>query len=177
MWSWFTGPFGVEAPNTNPQGAGTFSYDLRFPGQIAGAYDALAYINPASIIENIEYAGLIRWDPASGEYYATPPESGSETQASVGCDATGNDVGLYHTHGNYSMVVDGVIVPTGDPAADDFNSDQFSPTDIEVINMLNAERALSGQSPAFSGYLGTPSGVFLQYTPGVTPPGGSILFP
>src|SRR5579872_4678908 len=38
MWSWFTGPFGIEAPNTNPQGAGTFTYDLRFPGQIAGAW-------------------------------------------------------------------------------------------------------------------------------------------
>lgn len=38
MWSWFTGPFGVEAPNTNPQGAGTFTYDLRFPGQIAGSW-------------------------------------------------------------------------------------------------------------------------------------------
>lgn len=38
MWTWFSGPFGVEAPNTNPQGAGTFTYDLRFPGQIAGIW-------------------------------------------------------------------------------------------------------------------------------------------
>ena len=38
MWSWFTGPFGTEVPNTNPQGAGTFAYDLRFPGQVAGAW-------------------------------------------------------------------------------------------------------------------------------------------
>ena len=38
MWSWFSGPFGVEAPNENPQGVGTFVYDLRFPGQIAGAW-------------------------------------------------------------------------------------------------------------------------------------------
>ena len=40
MWTWFTGPFGVETPNTNPQGAGTFTYDLRFPGQLGGAWGA-----------------------------------------------------------------------------------------------------------------------------------------
>lgn len=38
MWSWFSDPFGVESPNENPQGIGTFTYDLRFPGQIAGAW-------------------------------------------------------------------------------------------------------------------------------------------
>lgn len=38
MWTWFSGPFGSEAPNTNPQGAGAFTYDLRFPGQIAGSW-------------------------------------------------------------------------------------------------------------------------------------------
>lgn len=38
MWSWFSGPFGAEAPNTNPQGVGTFTYDLRLPGQIAGTW-------------------------------------------------------------------------------------------------------------------------------------------
>lgn len=38
MWSWFTGPFGTEAPNANSQGAGVFTYDLRFPGQIGGAW-------------------------------------------------------------------------------------------------------------------------------------------
>ena len=72
---------------------------------------------------------------------------------------------------------DGAIIPTGDPAADDFNSDQFSLLDIEVIDGLNAERLASGQDTPFSGYLGTPSGVFLAYTPGFTPQGGSVLSP
>jgi RHS repeat-associated protein len=38
MWTWFSGPFGSDAPNANPQGAGAFTYDLRFPGQISGAW-------------------------------------------------------------------------------------------------------------------------------------------
>ena len=38
LWSWYSGPFGSTAPNENPSGAGTFVYDLRFPGEIAGAW-------------------------------------------------------------------------------------------------------------------------------------------
>lgn len=38
MWTWFSSPFGTETASTNPQGGGAFSYDLRFPGQIAGAW-------------------------------------------------------------------------------------------------------------------------------------------
>lgn len=61
MWSWFTGPFGAEAPNTNPQGAGTFSYDLRLPGQIAGAW--------GSMFQN-DYRD---YDPAVGRYVESDP--------------------------------------------------------------------------------------------------------
>jgi RHS repeat-associated protein len=61
MWSWFTGPFGAEAPNTNPQGAGTFTYDLRFPGQIAGAWGS-TFQN-----DNRDY------DPAVGKYVESDP--------------------------------------------------------------------------------------------------------
>jgi hypothetical protein len=34
MWTWFSDPFGTDAANPNPAGAGTFAYNLRFPGQI-----------------------------------------------------------------------------------------------------------------------------------------------
>lgn len=61
MWSWFTGPFGIEAPNTNPQGAGTFSYDLRLPGQIAGSWGS-TYQN-----DNRDY------DPAVGRFVESDP--------------------------------------------------------------------------------------------------------
>jgi RHS repeat-associated protein len=61
MWIWFSGPFGVEAPNTNPQGAGTFVYDLRFPGQIAGAWGST-------------YQNYMRdYDPQVGRYVESDP--------------------------------------------------------------------------------------------------------
>ena len=31
MWTWNSDPFGTDAANTNPAGAGTFAYNLRFP--------------------------------------------------------------------------------------------------------------------------------------------------
>jgi len=34
MWTWNSDPFGTDAANPNPSGAGTFAYDLRFPGQV-----------------------------------------------------------------------------------------------------------------------------------------------
>jgi RHS repeat-associated protein len=61
MWTWFSGPFGIEAPNTNPQGAGAFTYDLRFPGQIAGAWGS-TFQN-----DNRDY------DPAVGRYIESDP--------------------------------------------------------------------------------------------------------
>jgi uncharacterized protein RhaS with RHS repeats len=33
MWTWNSDPFGTDAANPNPSGAGTFAYNLRFPGQ------------------------------------------------------------------------------------------------------------------------------------------------
>lgn len=61
MWSWFTGPFGTEAPNTNPQGAGLFTYDLRFPGQIAGSW--------GSTFQNY----MRDYDPQVGRYVESDP--------------------------------------------------------------------------------------------------------
>ena len=75
MWTWFTGPFGIEAPNTNPQGAGTFSYDLRLPGQVAGAW--------GSTFQN----GNRDYDPAVGRYQESDPiglDGGSYSTYSYG---------------------------------------------------------------------------------------------
>lgn len=38
MWTCFSGPFGVEAPNENPHGICTFLYDLRLSAQVAGTW-------------------------------------------------------------------------------------------------------------------------------------------
>jgi RHS repeat-associated protein len=42
VWRWDSDPFGDTAPNQNPSGLGTFSFNLRFPGQY---YDAETGLN------------------------------------------------------------------------------------------------------------------------------------
>ena len=61
IWTWFSGPFGSDATNTNPQGAGAFTYDLRFPGQIAGVW--------GSTFQN----DFRDFDPATGRYVESDP--------------------------------------------------------------------------------------------------------
>jgi RHS repeat-associated protein len=43
LWRWDSDPFGTTAPNENPQGLGTFSYGLRFPGQYFDVESGLSY--------------------------------------------------------------------------------------------------------------------------------------
>ena len=43
MWTWFSDPFGTDAANSNPAGAGAFTYHLRFPGQIFDGQVGLHY--------------------------------------------------------------------------------------------------------------------------------------
>lgn len=61
LWSWYSGPFGSTAPNENPSGAGTFFYDLRFPGEIAGAW--------GSTFQNT----YRDYEPAIGRYVESDP--------------------------------------------------------------------------------------------------------
>ena len=42
-WRWDTDPFGTVAPNQNPASLGTFTYNLRFPGQYYQAETGLNY--------------------------------------------------------------------------------------------------------------------------------------
>lgn len=77
MWTWYSGAFGAEAPNTNPQGAGTFTYDLRFPGQVAGAWGG-TFQN-----DSRDYDSMI------GRYIESDPiglQGGINTYAYVGSD-------------------------------------------------------------------------------------------
>jgi RHS repeat-associated protein len=61
MWTWFSDPFGTVAPNNNPQGAGTFAYDLRFPGQVTEALTGLT--------QNVNRD----YDPLVGRYVESDP--------------------------------------------------------------------------------------------------------
>jgi hypothetical protein len=134
-----------------------------FNSPSAAAVDALNYINQWSIILNTEFAGIIYQNPASGQYYATPPEQGGPE---------GNEawplhyphgtspVGDYHTHANY-VNPDYCLT---NKSNDILKSDHFSTPD------------LGWHPPArpWTRYLGTPSGQYLQYTPGLFSVPGAI---
>jgi RHS repeat-associated protein len=82
MWTWFSGPFGSDAPNTNPQGAGTFSYDLRLPGQVAGSWGSTLQN------DNRDY------DPAVGRYVESDPIGLAGGSYSTYNYARGNPISL-----------------------------------------------------------------------------------
>jgi len=42
-WRWFSEPFGATAPETNPEGLGAFTQNLRFPGQYVDVESGLWY--------------------------------------------------------------------------------------------------------------------------------------
>jgi RHS repeat-associated protein len=61
MWTWLSDPFGTDAANTNPAGAGALGYNLRFPGQI--------FHGPAGLHQNY----FRDFDPATGRYVESDP--------------------------------------------------------------------------------------------------------
>jgi RHS repeat-associated protein len=61
MWRWDPDTFGSVAPNTNPAGLGTFTYNLRFPGQYS--------LNESGLYYNY-YRDL---DPQTGRYIESDP--------------------------------------------------------------------------------------------------------
>jgi RHS repeat-associated protein len=123
---------------------------------------ALAAANPLSIQENVEYAGLIFKNPDGGYGFSGPitsgyPDGANPYNAPVPPGTI--VVGDYHTHGDYSWRIFDEVVRTGDPTKDNLNSDNFSPQD------KNISQILSPYHPDYRSYLGTPSGVFKVFNP------------
>lgn len=89
-WTWANDdPFGNNAPNDNPSGLGTFTCNLRLPGQ---------YFDKET---NLHYNGARDYDPAIGRYIQSDPiglAAGLNTYGYVGgnplrySDPTGLDV-------------------------------------------------------------------------------------
>jgi RHS repeat-associated protein len=61
MWTWYSDPFGTDAANANPSGAGTFAYNLRLPGQV---FDGAV---------GLHLNGARNYDPAVGRYVESDP--------------------------------------------------------------------------------------------------------
>ena len=143
------------------------------------ATDALVAANPKSVSENREYGGLIYYDTTLKRYYATSPTTGtgdSFSPSGVSVPTGTIKIGDYHTHGDYTfmlqlpivrtdasgnLVPDVLKVPMHGPKATDFyDSDHFSNTDLTGIS--SDATGVHG----YKGYLGTPSGNFQQFDPG-----------
>ena len=127
-----------------------------FNSAAAAGADAVRFINPTSIKQNLEYGGLMY--KQNGKYYATSATNDASGTSfdphSVNIPRNAQLVGDYHTHGAYSTEnpITKQPMATNDPKKDSYNSDHFSQPDITGIHADGAGK------PEYAGVLGTPSG-------------------
>jgi len=165
---------GDRPPRPSKSGAGTLppgcvvepcaAENGPFANRDEAARAAMAAANPDSIRDNREYSGLIYRD-SSGQYYYSGPAMGTDQGANPWADAPipagCQEIGYYHTHGDYSTMdaATGAAVRTSDPMRDDFNSDNFSGRDKA------AALSHGTGNPDYRGYVATPGGSFRSYDP------------
>jgi RHS repeat-associated protein len=115
LWRWDIDPFGTAAPNQNPQSLGTFTYNLRFPGQYYQAETGLNYNYHRD------------YDAAVGRYRQSDPiglrGDSFSTYAYVGGDPisvndpSGNDPVIGATVGLIAGTIYGALGAAADPNA------------------------------------------------------------
>jgi RHS repeat-associated protein len=92
VWRWDADPFGSFAPNQNPSGLGTFSYNPRFPGQYADVESGLFYNYSRD------------YDPQTGRYIESDP-TGLAAGANSYAYANGNPLSLVDPLGLAAQLV------------------------------------------------------------------------
>jgi RHS repeat-associated protein len=80
MWRWDLNTFGSLAPNSNPAGLGTFTYNLRFPGQYS--------LNESGLFYNY----FRDYDPTMGRYIESDPIGMNGSTASTYAYTDNNSV-------------------------------------------------------------------------------------
>ncbi len=121
---------------------------------------AMEQNNPLSIRDNLEYGGLL-YKTGTGKYGFTGPVIGNEDGVNPwngpSIPSGAEELGYWHTHGDYSIERNGQILRTSNSSRDDFNSDHFSIPDIDAANSQAIGKT------EYKGYVGTPSGTFRGY--------------
>jgi Domain of unknown function (DUF4329) len=135
------------------------------------AIAALDHINPFSVRDNVEYAGLI-YQRGPNDFDFTGPVRGTAGDSNP-YDAPAPPgtrvVGTYHTHGDYTIMgPDRTFTRTSDPAEDTGGGDRFSEGDYR------SHREMGGTNQRYTSYLGTPSGAYLSWNPFSDPQTGTI---
>lgn len=125
-WTWYVRPFGNFAPSQDPQNLGNFTYDLRFPGQIAGAWGS-TFQN-----DNRDY------DPAVGRYVESDPIGLAGGSYSTYAYAGGNPVSNSDPDGSQEVLPTpaGPIPVPALPGSENQQWDQAR--DAEAIAMQEA---------------------------------------
>ncbi len=146
MWRWDPDTFGSLGPNNNPAGLGTFTYNLRFPGQY-------------SLNESGLYYNYFRdYDPATGRYIESDPigqEDGVSTYLYVGADS----IGYYDPFGLYkvsqctkrSAAKIKLAVPQAQTAADSLGLGQDFSQTLDYITFRCKKQKPGGDNCSYNG--------------------------
>jgi RHS repeat-associated protein len=116
MWRWDSDPFGAAAANQNPQGNGTFVYNLRFPGQYYDAetgthynYQRDAYDPRTGRYLQSDPLGLAGQSYSAYAYVGDNPVSFIDPLGLVLCAATLPGLGNTYLDNNFSPMVNQFI--------------------------------------------------------------------
>jgi RHS repeat-associated protein len=154
VWSWESDPFGAAGPNENPSGLGTFSFNLRLPGQY---YDAETGLNQNYFRD---------YDPQVGRYVESDPiglKGGTNTYVYVNANPVGviDPRGLVHWDGAYNYT-------SGGPAKSGAGAAAIGFTFVLKSKCVDGKRAIA-RVDALAGGIGTGLSLFGPLAIGASP--------